>query len=99
MGEIRQETTVGSCIKELIPSADHPHPWDQRGQEGEDPVISKTITLTLVYTLLTEANTQFTEYEPGKGIIRREGWGRPTPDQLLWITEDTLAAQALTTWT
>ena len=62
LGEIKQETVVGFCIQDLIPSVDHPHPWDQRGQEEEDPVISRTITFTPVYTLLAETNTQFGEF-------------------------------------
>jgi hypothetical protein len=62
-----------------------------------DP-ISTIITVTPVYTILVESCTQFAEYVPGKGIIKREGWG-PTSGQTLWIAEDTSAAQTLMTWT
>ena len=81
------------------PSDDYPHPWVQRDQEGEDFTVSRTITLTPVYTLLTKSNIQFVEYEPGKDIVRLEGWVSPTTDHLRWIAKDTQVAQSSRTWT
>ena len=85
---------TGFCIHELITSVDHPHPWDGKRQIGLDPDVSVIITVTPAYAILVESSTQFAEYEPGKGITEKEGWGQIS-GKTLWIAEDTSAAQTL----
>ena len=85
---------TGFCIHELITSVDHPHPWDGERQIGLDPDVSVIITVTPAYAILVESSTQFAEYEPGKGITKKEGWGQIS-GKTLWIAEDTSAAQTL----
>ena len=82
---------TGFCIHELITSVDHPHPWDGERQIGLDPDVSVIITVTPAYAILVESSTQFAEYEPGKGITEKEGWGQIS-GKTLWIAEDTSAS-------
>ena len=76
-GEIRKETVVGLCVREIITQSNFPLITLRRqsrsvGENARRPV---TFTLTPVLTIQKGPDVSFAEYETGKGVLMLEEWG------------------------